>query len=203
MMLRRLDAVARRGLDLLGAGLGLLGLAPILLVLACAIRMSDRGPILYQAVRVGRHGQTFRLFKFRTMVVDAARFGPGITASGDRRITPLGRWLRRTKLDELPQLLNVLRGEMSLVGPRPEDPRYVALYTAEQRRVLTVRPGITSAASLHYRHEERLLAGNDWEQYYRETVMPAKLALDLAYLERRTLFSDLRLILRTLQALFA
>ena len=124
----------------------------------------------------------FRLYKFRRMVSDADKQGPGITATGDSRITRVGRFLRRTKIDELPQLINVLSGDMSLVGPRPEDPRYVTLYTPEQRRVLAVRPGITSAASLAYRHEEQLLAGADWETVYREEVLPAKLAIDLEYL---------------------
>lgn len=118
------------------------------------------------------------------------------------RITPVDRWLRRTKLDELPQLLNVLIGEMSLVGPRPEDPRYVALYTPEQRRVLRARPGITGAASLAYRHEEQMLAGPDWEIVYRTQVLPAKLTIDLNYLSRRSLRTDLRLILRTIAAMF-
>ena len=136
------------------------------------------------------------------MIVDADRRGPGITAAGDRRVTRIGAFLRRTKLDELPQLINVLRGEMSLVGPRPEDPRYVALYTEEQRQILRVRPGITSAASLAYRHEEQLLSGSDWETQYRQQVMPAKLALDLEYLSRRTMASDLVLIWRTVLAIF-
>jgi lipopolysaccharide/colanic/teichoic acid biosynthesis glycosyltransferase len=136
------------------------------------------------------------------MVVDAERIGPGITASGDTRITPLGRWLRRTKLDELPQLLNVLLGQMSLVGPRPEDPHYVALYTADERRVLDVCPGITSAAAIAYRHEEHVLSGSDWETTYRNEVMPAKLRIDLAYLEHRTLLTDVGLILQTMVAIF-
>jgi len=117
-------------------------------------------------------------------------------------ITPVSRFLRRTKINELPQLINVLRGDMRLVRPRPEDPRYVALYTPEQRRVLTVRPGITSAASLAYRHEEQLLSGADWETVYRTRVLPDKLAIDLAYLARRTLGSDLKLILQTVAAMF-
>lgn len=198
MILRRLDALMQRSLDLLGASLGLLLLLPLLVVVALAIRASDGGPVLHRARRIGRHGADFELFKFRTMVPNAARHGPPITAGGDRRVTPLGRWLRRTKIDELPQLLNVLRGEMSLVGPRPEDPRYVAQYQPEQRRVLAYRPGMTSAASLDYRHEEQLLVGPHWEQVYREQVMPAKLALDLAYMARRSVFTDVNLIVRTI-----
>ena len=130
--------------------------------------------------------------------MDADKQGPGITTGGDQRVTRLGAFLRRTKLDELPQLWNVLKGEMSLVGPRPEDPRYVALYTPEQRAILRVRPGITSAASLTYRHEEQVLAGPDWEEIYCTKVMPTKIAIDLAYLARRTLWTDLKLIFQTI-----
>lgn len=201
MIVRRLDDSARRALDLVGAALGLALLAPLLLVIAVAVRASDGGPALHRARRIGRHGRPFELLKFRTMIPDAARCGPAITAGGDPRVTPLGRWLRRTKLDELPQLINVLRGEMGLVGPRPEDPRYVALYSPAQRRVLAARPGITSAATLHYRHEEQILVGLDWETRYRTQVMPAKLELDLDYLDRRSVLSDLLLIVLTLRAL--
>ena len=196
------DPILQRALDLVIAGPALLLLAPLFLVLGLAVRLGDGGPVFYRAQRVGRHGRPFRLYKFRTMVVDADRAGCGLTAGADPRITRVGRFLRQTKLDELPQLLNVLRGEMSLTGPRPEDPRYVALYTAEQRAVLAVRPGITSAASLRYRHEADLLGGADWETVYRQEVMPAKLALDLEYLARRTLRSDLGLLARTAVAMF-
>jgi lipopolysaccharide/colanic/teichoic acid biosynthesis glycosyltransferase len=136
------------------------------------------------------------------MVVDADRTGPGITTNGDGRITPIGRWLRRTKLDELPQLINVAMGEMSLVGPRPEDPRYVAMYTEEQKRVLCLRPGLTSCASLAYRQEEQMLCGPDWETTYCTQIMPTKLALDLDYLARRNVWSDLGLIFRTMVSIF-
>jgi lipopolysaccharide/colanic/teichoic acid biosynthesis glycosyltransferase len=174
----------------------------LLAAIAIAIKAQDGGPVLHRAVRIGRGGRPFRLFKFRTMVAGADSMGPGITAGGDPRITPLGRRLRRAKLDELPQLVNVLLGDMSLVGPRPEDPRYVALYTPEQRQVLLVRPGITSAASLAYRREEQLLSGPDWEAAYRGQVMPAKLTIDLDYLARRSFWSDVMLIVRTAMALF-
>ncbi|NJO84250.1 MAG: sugar transferase [Blastochloris sp.] len=175
----------KQALDRVFAAFGLLCLSPLLAVIALRVKRSDGGPILYRARRVGQYGRPFALFKFRSMYVDADRRGPGITTQGDPRVTPIGRWLRRTKADELPQLFNVLIGDMHLVGPRPEDPRYVALYTPEQRRVLDVRPGITSAASLAYRHEEELLSGDDWETTYRTEVMPAKLAIDLEYLRAR------------------
>ena len=193
MPMRLLDAVA--------SGLGLIVLSPLLLLTALAVRLDTPGPVFYRAPRVGREGVPFRLYKFRSMIADADRRGPGITVAGDRRVTRTGAFLRRTKLDELPQLINVLRGEMSLVGPRPEDPRYVALYTEEQRQILRVRPGITSAASLAYRHEEQILSGSDWETQYRQEVMPAKLALDLEYLSDRTMTSDLLLIWRTVLAI--
>ncbi len=135
------------------------------------------------------------------MIVDADKVGPAVTASGDRRVTSIGKFLRRTKLDELPQLLNVLKGEMSLVGPRPEDPRYVAIYTPAQRQILDFRPGITSAASLAYRHEEQMLTGDDWETVYRTQIMPEKIAIDLAYMASATVMTDLKLIFQTILAM--
>lgn len=192
----------RRLLDVIASAGGLVVLSPFFLLIAVLIKRDSPGPVFYKARRVGKNGQEFRLYKFRSMVADADRRGPAITAAGDARVTPTGRFLRNTKLDELPQLINVLRGEMSLVGPRPEDPRYVVLYTPEQSRVLRVRPGITSAASLAYRYEEHLLRGPEWEAVYRSQVMPAKLAIDLAYLDQRTLLTDLRLVVQTVLAMF-
>jgi FlaA1/EpsC-like NDP-sugar epimerase/lipopolysaccharide/colanic/teichoic acid biosynthesis glycosyltransferase len=190
-----------RGLDLIASGLGLLLLSPVFLIIGVVIKSTSAGPVFYKGERVGQGGRLFKLYKFRTMYLNADRNGPGITIKDDPRITPAGRFLRRTKLDELPQLINVFRGEMSLVGPRPEDPRYVTLYTPRQRQVLAVRPGITSLASLHYREEETLLSGDNWESVYREQVLPSKLALDLAYLQQRTLWTDLALILQTIALL--
>jgi lipopolysaccharide/colanic/teichoic acid biosynthesis glycosyltransferase len=192
----------KRRFDVIVSALGLLVLSPLLLVLALLVKLSSPGTVLYRATRVGLDGQPFRLLKFRSMVANAAQIGPAVTGAADSRITPIGRFLRRTKLDELPQLLNVLRGEMSLVGPRPEDPRYVALYTPEQRRVLSVRPGITSPASIAYRSEEAMLTGDDWETHYIQHVMPAKLEIDLQYVERASLLYDLKLIFRTFISLF-
>lgn len=191
----------RRLLDMVVALVGLISLSPLWLLIAISLVLDSPGPLFYRAHRVGKDGNLFYLYKFRSMVTDADRRGPAITAAGDARVTRVGRVLRKTKLDELPQLLNVLRGEMSLVGPRPEDPRYVALYTPEQRQVLQVRPGITSAASLAFRHEEALLTGVDWETTYRTQVLPSKLAIDLDYLRQRTLRSDLRLIMHTIAAM--
>lgn len=192
----------KRGFDVILSVLALVVLSPLLLLVGLLVRLTSRGPVLYRAQRVGRDGVPFVLLKFRTMVSDADRHGPAITTAGDSRVTPVGRLLRRAKLDELPQLVNVLRGEMSLVGPRPEAPRYVELYTPAQREILRVRPGITSPASLRFRHEESLLTGPDPETHYIKTIMPAKIALDLDYARRASLGHDLVIILQTLVALF-
>lgn len=170
---------------------------PFWMVVAIAIRLDSPGPILYRAQRAGKAGRPFTMFKFRTMVQGAAGRGPGVTQGGDPRITRVGRILREFKIDETPQFLNVLRGEMSLIGPRPEDPRYVAHYTAEQRRVLSVRPGIVGPAAIQYRHEEKILAasGTAIEETYLTIVMPEKLRLDLDYVDRQSLAYDLRLLI--------
>jgi len=188
--------MAKQAFDLLVAGVGLVVLSPLLFIIAVLIKLDSPGSVFFRGQRVGQAGRLFRILKFRTMVDNAARLGPGITAADDPRVTRVGRWLRRTKIDELPQLWNVVRGEMSLVGPRPEDPRYVALYTDEQRRILSVRPGITSPASIQYRHEEVMLPPGDMDSYIRK-VMPAKIEIDLKYLQRRTFWSDLILLART------
>lgn len=192
----------KRLFDLTASLLGLLLLFPLFIVIALAIRLDTPGPIFYRATRVGRDGHLFKLYKFRTMIINADQLGPKVTGASDSRITRVGRFLRRTKLDELPQLLNVIRGEMSMVGPRPEDPRYVALYTEEQRRVLQVRPGITSAASVAYRHEQDLLTGEDWEQHYIDDIMPAKLKIDLDYVAKPGFWRDMQVIWQTFLALW-
>jgi lipopolysaccharide/colanic/teichoic acid biosynthesis glycosyltransferase len=185
----------RRAFDVVVALSGLLLLAPLMLCAAIAVKLTSRGPVLFHARRVGHRGREFPMLKFRSM--RAAQPGPALTADGDARITTVGRWLRRTKFDEVPQLINVLRGEMNLVGPRPEDPQFVALYDERQRRILEIRPGITSAASVLYRNEARLLQGPDFEGVYIETILPEKLRLDLEYERTRTFWSDLRILFRT------
>ena len=192
----------KRLFDVVASLLGLLFLSPLLLVIAIAIRLDTPGPVLYRATRVGRNGDLFKLYKFRTMVINADQVGPKVTGASDARITSIGRFLRRTKLDELPQLINVLQGTMSIVGPRPEDPYYVSLHTDEQRRVLAVRPGITSSASIVYRHEQDLLTGEDWEQRYINIIMPAKLRIDLEYATKPSFWRDIRVIWRTFMALW-
>ncbi len=187
-----------RLLDVLISFVGLILLIPTFAVVAFAVKLQDGGPVFYRARRVGKDGREFGLYKFRTMIVRADSIGAGITARNDSRITSAGRFLRDWKLDELPQFFNVLVGDMSLVGPRPEDPRYVALYSVDQRRVLDVRPGITSPASLAYKNEAELLSGEGWERKYTEEVLPHKLSLELEYLTERSAWTDLKLIFRTL-----
>ena len=155
-----------RLLDLAASGIGLLLMAPVFAAVALWVKLDSPGPVFYRARRVGKNGEEFEALKFRSMVVGSDRAGPGITVSGDSRVTGSGRVLRRLKIDELPQLINVFRGEMALVGPRPEDPRYVATYGDGQRELLQVRPGITSPASIRYRREESVLSGPDWERTY-------------------------------------
>jgi lipopolysaccharide/colanic/teichoic acid biosynthesis glycosyltransferase len=191
-----------RLIDVLVSTLGLLLLSPVFLLCALLIKLDSSGPVFYRARRVGQYGNLFYQYKFRSMVVNAEQAGPGITTAHDKRITKIGRFLRHYKLDELPQLINVLKGEMSLVGPRPETPHYVAHYTTTQRQILNTLPGITSPASLTYRHEQSLLVGDDWEKIYLREIMPQKLAIELEYLARRTLWQDLALIVRTLWAVF-
>jgi lipopolysaccharide/colanic/teichoic acid biosynthesis glycosyltransferase len=196
--------MAKRLFDVVCAALGLLLLSPLLLGIALWIKIDSPGPVFFRQERVGRFGRPFRIHKFRTMVQAAPALGPQITVGADARITRAGQALRQRKLDELPQLIDVLAGRMSLVGPRPEVPRYVALYPAEQRaKILSVRPGITDPASIAYRDESRLLAAAaDPERTYVEEVLPAKLRHAVAYVEQASLASDLRLILLTLRALW-
>lgn len=189
----------KRLFDVVLSALGLLVLAPLLGVVAVGVKLQDGGPVFFRQTRVGRFGREFRILKFRSMRVASDREGPAITARGDDRITALGRLLRRTKIDELPQLINVLKGEMSFVGPRPEVPKYVALYTEEQRRVLELRPGITDLASIEFRNEEELLAGaDDAERFYVEHCVPTKIELNLRHARRAGMFGDLVIILKTL-----
>jgi lipopolysaccharide/colanic/teichoic acid biosynthesis glycosyltransferase len=190
--------VAKRALDLMLSTLGLLVLTPVLLLVAILIKVDSPGPVFYRQVRVGRGGEPFRILKLRTMHVDADRVGGALTVRADPRVTRVGRWLRKLKLDELPQLANVVAGQMSIVGPRPEVPRYVERYTPEQRRVLSVRPGITDLASLAFRDENELLsASDDPERLYLDEILPRKLELSLEYVDRQNLVEDLRIMWRT------
>ncbi len=194
--------MSKRAFDLLGASAGLLLLAPVLLLIALWIRLDSPGPVLYRQQRVGRGGRLFTIYKFRTMrqrPVD----GPQLTVGADPRVTHAGRFLRHYKLDELPQLWNVLQGSMSLVGPRPEVPRYVDCYPPEQRRVvLSVAPGITDWAAIRYRDENAILArAADPERAYVEAVLPVKLDYYVRYVRERTFWGDVRILAHTLAAI--
>jgi lipopolysaccharide/colanic/teichoic acid biosynthesis glycosyltransferase len=197
--------MAKRLFDLLGSALALLVLAPLLVLVALAVRLDSPGPVFFRQQRVGRHGVPFRIHKFRTMVIDAQALGPLVTVGRDARITRVGHWLRHYRIDELPQFIDVLRGRMSLVGPRPEVPRFVAHYPADLKaKVLAVRPGITDPASLAHIDEAALLAGAaDPERAYIERILPHKLALQADYAARATLGSDLAVLVRTLRVLLS
>jgi lipopolysaccharide/colanic/teichoic acid biosynthesis glycosyltransferase len=187
----------KRAFDLTLSALGLAMTSPIILAAAVAVKLTSPGPAFYRGPRVGRDGMQFQIYKLRTMRVGADGQGPAVTSAGDRRVTAVGRLLRRTKADELPQLLNVVRGEMSLVGPRPEHPDYVKRYPEGQRHGLTVRPGMTGPTTLAFIDEEEMLDEGDPEATYLERIMPRKLALDLEYVRTATFAGDLRILLRT------
>ena len=188
---------SKRAMDLILGTFALVVVTPALATIALGMRLAgDQGPFLHRARRVGEHGRIFTVFKIRTMVEGGV--GPRLTSADDPRVTRLGRILRRYRIDELPQLVNVVRGEMSLVGPRPEDPIFVDLDDPVHRKVFTARPGITGLAQLEFHDEARLLSGEDAERRYREEVLPAKLRLDVAYLDRRSTALDLQILGRTL-----
>ena len=193
--------MGQRVFNICSSALGLVLMSPLLLVAAASTKLYDGGPVLYRARRIGKDGKPFDLLKFRSMVVNADKIGAPLTSRNDSRITPIGRILRKTKIDELPQLWNVIRGEMNLVGARPEDPRYVALYTPDQSRILAFRPGITSPASVLYRNEEKLINSEDSYTWYISELLPRKLAVDLEYLERQSFLGDLGVIAATMKAL--
>lgn len=191
--------IAKRIFDFVVSMIGLLTLSPILATVAVWIKLSSTGPVLFKQIRVGYRGKHFQICKFRTMVVNAEAIGTQITTGDDPRITKIGKFLRKYKLDELPQLFNVLAGEMSLVGPRPEVPKYVSLYNAEQKRVLNVLPGITDLASIEFRNENELLTGKEnSEEFYIQEIMPHKLLLNLEYIDQANLLFDLKIIARTI-----
>ena len=194
----------KRLFDILASGLGLVVLSPLFAVLAVWIKAASRGPVFYRQTRVGRDNKDFRLFKFRSMRPDSDKLGLITVGGHDPRVTRSGYYIRKYKLDELPQLINVFKGDMSLVGPRPEVRKYVDMYTPAQMRVLSVRPGITSLASIRYRNENDILAvADDPDRCYVEKVMPDKLAIDLEYVGRATLWNDIRLIFSTFKEIIA
>jgi len=193
----------KRTVDLFGAIFGLIVLAPLFLVVAILVKATSRGPIFFRQIRVGQFGKPFRIFKFRSMTGSSSGRGALLTKTGDPRITPLGRWLRSFKLDELPQLINVFLGQMSLVGPRPEVPEYVAAYSEAERRVLLAKPGVTGLVAMNnFREEDLLATQQDREHFYRTVLLPAKLKLDQAYCENVRFSRDLTMIFATVFRMF-
>jgi lipopolysaccharide/colanic/teichoic acid biosynthesis glycosyltransferase len=194
--------VLKRCFDVLASVLGLLFFLPFLLALVVVIKLDSPGPVFYRGLRGGRFGKPFRIFKFRTMVHNAEKIGGPSSAADDPRITRTGRFLRRYKLDELPQLINVAKGEMSFVGPRPEVIQEVQLYTEKEKRLLEVRPGITDWASIKFRNEGEILRGYaDPHQAYREKIRPEKVRLGLEYVNSHTFATDCKIIVQTLKAI--
>lgn len=201
MKKKRAALFFKRCFDIVASAFGLLFLAIPFLFVAVAIRCTSKGPVYFRQERVGKNGKTFRIFKFRTMVTDAESKGLQITVGGDARITKVGALLRKTKIDELPQLINVLLGQMSFVGPRPEVPRYVEMYSEYQKNVLRIRPGITELASIIYRDENDILAASeDPEKAYVEEIMPKKIELNMEYMKKMNVFYDIKLIFMTFAA---
>lgn len=192
------DAALKRAFDVIVASVGLLVLSPVLIVVASAVRLSSAGNAVYKAPRIGKEGRLFYMYKFRSMVVDADVRGESVTTSQDCRITALGRVLRKTKVDELPELFNVLKGDMTIVGPRPESPDWVALYDCAQRGILAVRPGITDPAQVLFRHEEDFLRSIT----HYHALMNEKVRLQMEYQQRRSFLSDLVVLSDTFRALF-
>lgn len=197
--MNKLNQAVKRIFDFLLSLFGIIILSPIFIIVSIAIKLDSKGSILFLQKRVGRYGKEFNIYKFRTMVTDAEKLGKQITVGKDNRITRVGAFLRKFKIDELPQLFNVLKGDMSLVGPRPEVPKYVALYNEEQRKVLDIRPGITDMASLRYKDENDILGKVDNpEEYYINVIMKDKLNLNLEYIEKSNVFFDIYLIIKTI-----
>jgi lipopolysaccharide/colanic/teichoic acid biosynthesis glycosyltransferase len=199
---RTVYPVVKRTLDIAVALTGLILASPILLAAALAVKLGSRGSVFFRQERMGRNFRPFRIYKFRTMVPDAPKLGAQITAGADPRITRVGHFLRKSKLDELPQLINVLIGDMSLVGPRPEVPRYVELFRDDYRDILSVRPGITDPASIKYRDESTSLAHSpDPERMYREEILPDKIAISRDYVLRASLSGDFRVLIATVMCI--
>lgn len=191
----------KRCFDVTASFFGILFLLIPFAAVAVAVKCSSRGPVFFRQVRVGKNGRKFRIYKFRTMVADAEKKGMQITVGGDSRVTGIGRVLRKTKVDELPQLFNVFAGQMSFVGPRPEVPHYVDMYSDYQKNVLRIKPGITELASIVYRDENDVLAkSEDPERTYIEEIMPEKIKLNMQYMQKMNVFYDIYLIFRTFAA---
>lgn len=187
----------KRAFDFIVASFLLILLFPLLFLVAALIKLGSKGPVFYRGIRSGLNGRTFKMLKFRTMVVEAARMPEGTTGKDDPRVTRVGKTIRRLKIDELPQLINVIKGEMSLVGPRPELPRYTSQYTAEQRQILSVRPGITDLSSIRFSSLDEVVGADDVDRVFEERVLPMKNALRLRYVRERSFVFDLRILIMT------
>ncbi|MCI1982257.1 MAG: sugar transferase [Oscillospiraceae bacterium] len=193
---------AKRFFDIAASAVILLILSPLLLVLAAAVKLDSPGPVFYRQTRVGRYGSDFKIFKFRTMVQNADQIGPPLTMGKDPRITRVGRFIRKCRMDEVSQLLNVLNGSMSLVGPRPEVRRYVDAYQPEYMATLLIRPGITAPSSIAFKDEDKLLnAGGNPEAIYVEKILPPKMALNLEYMNHLSVFRDIKIMFQTVAAI--
>lgn len=193
---------AKRSFDIAASALILLILSPLLLILAAAVKLDSPGPVFYRQTRVGRYGSDFKIFKFRTMVQNADQIGPPLTMGKDPRITQVGRFIRKCRMDEVSQLLNVLNGSMSLVGPRPEVRRYVDAYQPEYMATLLIRPGITAPSSIAFKDEDKLLnAGGNPEVIYVEKILPPKMALNLEYMNHLSVFRDIKIMFQTVAAI--
>lgn len=196
---KKFNLFIKRSFDIIASFCGLIILSPMLLIVSLAIKLDSKGPVFFKQKRVGKNNKIFEIYKFRTMVTDAEKLGKQITVGNDSRITRVGKFIRKFKLDEFPQLINVLKGEMSLVGPRPEVPRYVDLYDEYQSQILFVQPGITDYASIEYRNENEVLGESENpEKTYIEEIMPTKIELNMKYIKNISLFEDIRLIVNTI-----
>lgn len=199
---KKVNLIIKRLFDIGASSIGLILLSPILILIAICIKLDSKGPVFFKQIRVGKNKELFKIYKFRTMVTDAEKLGKQITVGNDTRITKVGTFIRKCKLDELPQLINVLKGDMSLVGPRPEVPKYVELYDDYQEQILLVQPGITDYASIEFRNESEILGESENpESKYINDIMPYKIELNIKYIKNISLYEDLKLITRTIKAI--
>jgi lipopolysaccharide/colanic/teichoic acid biosynthesis glycosyltransferase len=189
----------KRLFDIFFSSIGLLILSPLFVIVALLIKLNSEGPVFFRQERIGKYFKPFIIFKFRTMTADTIKKGPVITVCGDNRITKIGKFLRKYKIDELPQLFNVLKGEMSFVGPRPEVKEYVQLFSSYYKKLLKIRPGITDPSSIKYSNEEYILSlSKNWEEDYTKRILPEKIKLSLHYVENHNVITDLKLIVKTI-----
>ncbi len=194
--------IFKRAIDIAGAVVGLILLSPVFIITAILIKLTSKGPVFYKSKRVGKDGKLFTMFKFRTMHVNADVVGPKLTYKNDPRITRLGKYLRQFKIDELPQLFNVLKGDMSLVGPRPEDPKYIVHYSEKQKEIFSIKPGITGLAQLKYINIESILNHETLTQTYVKEIIPEKYKLNKQYIENMSFSLDLKILFNTLLSIF-